>query len=49
MMEMLSFLPDPRFMRAALQIAKEAAAEGEIPVGAVIVRWRDSCHRAKPA
>lgn len=38
MMEMLSFLPDPRFMRAALQIAKEAAAEGEIPVGAVIVK-----------
>ena len=25
-------------MRAALQIAKEAAAEGEIPVGAVIVK-----------
>ena len=37
-MEMLSFLPDPRFMRAALRLAQEAACEGEVPVGAVIVK-----------
>lgn len=29
---------DEAFMRRALQLAREAAAEGEVPVGAVIVR-----------
>jgi len=29
---------DEQFMDAALQLAKEAAAEGEVPVGCVIVR-----------
>ena len=29
---------DLRFMKAALELAKEAAAEGEVPVGCVIVR-----------
>lgn len=29
---------DERFMRRALELAAEAAAEGEVPVGAVIVR-----------
>ena len=29
---------DLRFMEAALELAKEAAAEGEVPVGCVIVR-----------
>jgi len=29
---------DARFMRAALELAKEAASRGEVPVGAVLVR-----------
>ena len=29
---------DERYMRLALALAAEAAAEGEVPVGAVIVR-----------
>ena len=29
---------DEQFMQAALALAKEAAAEGEVPVGCVIVR-----------
>ncbi len=29
---------DERFMRLALSLAREAAAEGEVPVGAVIVK-----------
>ena len=29
---------DETFMKAALSLAKEAAAEGEVPVGAVLVR-----------
>lgn len=37
-MEMLSFLPDPQFMRTALRLAQEASCEGEIPVGAVLVK-----------
>ena len=37
-MEMLQFLPNPDFMRKALLLAEEAAAQGEIPVGAVIVK-----------
>jgi len=32
----LSFIPDRQFMREALLLAKEAAAAGEIPVGAVV-------------
>ena len=28
---------DEAFMREALELAREAAAEGEVPVGAVIV------------
>lgn len=30
--------PDRRFMRRALELADEAAAEGELPVGALVVR-----------
>lgn len=33
----LAFLPDPRWMRRALELAAEAASEGEVPVGAVVV------------
>ena len=32
---------DEFFMRAALALAKEAAAEGEVPVGAVVVRGEE--------
>ena len=32
------FLPDRRFMEAALALAEEAYAAGEIPVGAVVVK-----------
>ena len=28
------------YMRQALDLAREAAAAGEVPVGCVIVRWR---------
>ena len=35
---MISCDADARFMREALDLAREAAAEGEVPVGAVIVR-----------
>ena len=31
-------MDDTLFMDAALELAKEAAAEGEVPVGCVIVR-----------
>ena len=31
------FIPEERFMREALCLAEEAAAEGEVPVGAVVV------------
>ena len=31
------FIPEERFMREALRLAEEAAAEGEVPVGAVVV------------
>lgn len=31
-------MDDVRFMEAALELAKEAAADGEVPVGCVIVR-----------
>ena len=31
-------MEDTRFMQAALELAREAAAEGEVPVGCVIVR-----------
>lgn len=37
MME-LSFIPEKRFMLEALSLAGEAAAMGEIPVGAVVVQ-----------
>ena len=30
--------PDERFMTEALMLAQEAAADGEVPVGAVVVR-----------
>lgn len=38
---------DEMFMRCALDLAREAAAEGEVPVGAVIVKGADiiSCGR----
>lgn len=32
------FAPDERWMHEALRLAREAAARGEVPVGAVIVR-----------
>lgn len=35
---MINRAEDEKFMRAALEIAKEAAADGEVPVGAVIVK-----------
>ena len=31
-------LTDIEYMQVALQLAREAAAEGEVPVGAVVVR-----------
>lgn len=34
----LAFLPEERFMRRALALAARAAADGEVPVGAVVVR-----------
>lgn len=34
----LAFLPEKRFMLRALELARQAAAEGEVPVGAVVVR-----------
>ena len=33
----LAFLPKKAFMQRALQMAEQAAAAGEIPVGAVVV------------
>lgn len=38
---------DERFMRQALELAREAAAEGEVPVGAVVVKGDEvvSCGR----
>lgn len=37
----LAFLPKKEFMLRAIELAKEAAESGEIPVGAVVVR--DGC------
>ena len=37
-MEVKEFVPEERFMREALRLAAEAAAEGEVPVGAVVVK-----------
>ncbi len=37
-METKAFVPEERFMREALRLAAEAAAEGEVPVGAVVVK-----------
>ena len=34
----LAFLPEKRFMLRALELAQEAAAAGEVPVGAVVVK-----------
>ncbi len=34
----LAFLPDERFMARALELAQEAALQGEVPVGAVVVK-----------
>ena len=34
----LEFLPEKRFMLRALELAREAALAGEVPVGAVVVR-----------
>ena len=36
--DMIGGKADEQFMRRALELAREAAAEGEVPVGAVIVR-----------
>lgn len=33
----MEFIPEKKYMAEALALAKEAAAEGEIPVGAVVV------------
>ena len=38
MMDKLAFLPKKEYMRRALDLAREAAAAGEVPVGAVVVR-----------
>ena len=38
MMLPLAFLPEKRFMLRALELAKEAAKAGEVPVGAVVVK-----------
>ncbi len=44
---MMLIARDEIFMRRALELAREAAAEGEVPVGAVIVKGADiiSCGR----
>lgn len=34
----LEYIPEKKFMLEALSLAKEAAIEGEVPVGAVIVK-----------
>ena len=36
-MEKLAFLPKKKWMLRALELAREAAAAGEVPVGAVVV------------
>lgn len=36
------------YMRLALALAREAAADGEVPVGAVIVRNGGNRHRPQP-
>ena len=38
---------DERFMREAMRLAEEAAAEGEIPVGAVVVRGDEIVGRGR--
>lgn len=38
MMLELAFLPNKEFMLRALELAEEAAAAGEVPVGAVVVK-----------
>lgn len=38
MMLPLAFLPEKRFMLRALELAREAAKAGEVPVGAVVVK-----------
>ena len=40
-MEKLAFLPKKKWMLRALELAREAAAAGEVPVGAVVVRGED--------
>lgn len=43
-------MADETYMRLALELARQAAEEGEVPVGAVIVRDGEvDRHRAKPA
>ena len=37
-MEKLAFLPEKKFMLRALELAREAAEHGEVPVGAVVVK-----------
>ncbi|HPU58587.1 MAG TPA: nucleoside deaminase [Candidatus Avimonas sp.] len=39
--------PAEEYMRQALQLAMEAAAEGEVPVGAVIVRYGEGIGRGR--
>ena len=39
--------PAEEYMRQALQLAMEAAAEGEVPVGAVIVRYGEVIGRGR--
>ena len=38
MMLELAFLPEKKYMLRALELAQEAAAHGEVPVGAVVER-----------
>ena len=37
-MEKLAFLPEKKFMLWALELARKAAEQGEVPVGAVVVQ-----------
>ena len=38
---------DERFMREAIALAREAAAAGEVPVGAVVVRGEEIVGRGR--
>ena len=40
-------MDDQYYMKQALELAREAAAEGEVPVGCVIVRGNEIVGRGK--